>query len=196
MSKVESAEDAISTSRKRLEHLIASFPHRLRLLERQLPKKIEKAGSKQEQLKILYKTADELFAGVLPKTPCRRGCSGCCHIPVHISLDEARLIHDKTGATMTAPSPPKNFHGVACPFLKNEECSIYDHRPFACRRHVALHATPFWCAPERCNDIKVSQVRFSELEDAFKRLLGFTPIVDIRQVFAPSSPPQTPSPTI
>jgi uncharacterized protein len=185
METFESAEEAISTSRRRLERLIASFPARLQLLENQLPKKLRKAESKWEALKILYKTTDELFEAVLPKTPCKRGCSGCCHIPVHISMDEAALIQERTGTAMIAPLPPRNFHGVPCPFLVNGECSIYEHRPFACRKHVVLHATAYWCAPERCNEIKVSQVHFSELDDAFSRLVNRSTVVDIRQVFVP-----------
>jgi Fe-S-cluster containining protein len=193
MSKTETAEEAIATAGERLKQVTASFPRRLNVLEGQLLKKLGRATSKSEQLTLLYKTADELFSAVTAKTPCQRGCSACCHIPVQISLNEAERIQERTGAEVIGPLPVGNFHGVPCPLLKDGECSIYPDRPFACRRHVVFFATAYWCDVDRCNTIIAPQMRVTELETGFKQLLGNSPLVDIRQMFAPDPRPVRPS---
>ena len=96
---------------------------------------------------------------------CRRGCAHCCHLQVAITSAEAKLIGDATGL---APSRPANaFHlkdaatesdlaqhwrqaeqrvaGAACPFLKDDECTLYEQRPFACRTHLSLDDDALLC---------------------------------------------------
>ena len=37
-------------------------------------------------------------------------------------------------------------HGLACPFLENESCSIYEHRPLVCREYI-VSSPPEHCSP-------------------------------------------------
>jgi Fe-S-cluster containining protein len=97
---------------------------------------------------------------------CRRGCSHCCHIPVMISRTEAELIGttvrrsparpahaidlaklqtaedvQEAQATLQAATPT----GEPCPFLADGACSIYAHRPLACRVLLNLDDDDLLC---------------------------------------------------
>lgn len=118
----------------------------------------EKTNSVEVRLKNIYKFCDSSFAinnevesGV--RYSCKRGCSACCHINVDITNDEAEILrklphgrenlelHKKLGH-----SPRSNLskEQSACPFLKDNECSIYDNRPFACRVYHVV-SDPKFC---------------------------------------------------
>lgn len=92
---------------------------------------------------------------VSPHAACRPGCTHCCHIPVSMTTTEAELIGRAIGRR---PAPlPENLPEVAagydnpCPFLANAAgsspgtCSIYEHRPLACRLHFNLDADALLC---------------------------------------------------
>ncbi len=52
---------------------------------------------------------------------------------------------------------------VACPFLKNDLCAIYDHRPLACREHLVT--TPASrCRPEVPGRVEKPALPYSVLE--------------------------------
>ncbi len=52
---------------------------------------------------------------------------------------------------------------VACPFLKNDLCAIYDHRPLACREHLVT--TPaLWCRPGVTKPVEQPELPYSVLE--------------------------------
>ncbi len=104
-------------------------------------------------------TLDEVFQ---PKLACKKGCSYCCHIPVAASMPEVINAVKFAEATF----PPKRFEAlkerlrkadevvagldpreralrnVACPFLENDQCSVYQARPVACRAWHSLDVAP------------------------------------------------------
>lgn len=59
--------------------------------------------------------------------------------------------------------------GIACPFLEEESCSIYDERPLACREYLVT-SPPRWCANP---DERVAVVRMPlKSSEALARLDG------------------------
>ena len=81
MDAPESRDEAVATARKRVHQLTEKFPHHLSVKEEHLPKKIQKlSGSDTDKLTLLYKVTDQMFSEVAPYTPCKKGCSSCCHI--------------------------------------------------------------------------------------------------------------------
>lgn len=94
----------------------------------------------------LRRLANTLVDAVGDEAPCRDGCSHCCFTSVLISSTEARRISKETGKAMRIPEkwrhkPTDSFTGVPCPFLKNNRCGIYEHRPFICRTQFSLADT-------------------------------------------------------
>lgn len=97
--------------------------------------------------------ADELAGIVGPVSACGKGCSHCCKMAVAVSSAEAALIgsainvnpHRPTIDYGTQKAMADKFMGVPCPFLENDECSIYEHRPLPCRTHFNLSAYPVLC---------------------------------------------------
>lgn len=60
-------------------------------------------------------------------------CRGCCRAgyAIGLSTEEAEIIPHATIAGCAAILPLPNG---ACPYLVDEQCSIYDHRPVSCRQ--------------------------------------------------------------
>jgi Fe-S-cluster containining protein len=107
--------------------------------------------------RALYDAVAPLADDLGKQAVCRKGCSHCCHIAVAINQAEADLIGRATGRE---PAKPVNRmterraefaeaiplgYGNPCPFLVNNECSIYDARPLACRMHFNLDVSPDLC---------------------------------------------------
>jgi Putative zinc- or iron-chelating domain len=83
---------------------------------------------------------------------CQAGCSSCCHQHVDVSASEACLIAlylrtqkrkppdlDRAAAMISGLSHTKRWaRGIACPFLLDRKCSVYDVRPEPCRSHLSL----------------------------------------------------------
>ena len=119
----------------------------------------ENASLKSRFARIL-RLADQIEAAIAPYAGCKHGCSSCCHISVGISGAEAQLIGMAIGVKpITGVSSNgdrealvKHYFGQPCPFLSNQECSIYAHRPVACRLHFTLDRDDYFCrtsiAPE------------------------------------------------
>ena len=101
---------------------------------------------------------------------------------IELSHLEAEEISAKTGIEIST-SPYRNHTSEPCPFLKDENCSIYDHRPFFCRTHVAFTRTAFWCAPDKCDNAKMPMIAFPNLLQAYIDLPKGQ-IRDIRETFA------------
>jgi Fe-S-cluster containining protein len=111
-------------------------------------------------MKRLYQKIDTQYNEILKdaQISCKRGCAHCCHLNVDLTKPEAEYIIsyceennieiDKAKFKAQLNLTQDNRHlskDSACPFLKNNECSIYEARPIACRTYFVMNA------PERCD---------------------------------------------
>lgn len=167
------------------KRLVDEFPAKLIKKESSIADRLVKAKlSPLKKLEAIYELLGEVNAYFAPSTPCRKGCSSCCHFAVSVSEVEVQYIEARTKyKRLNRLLPTEDYHGKACPFLKNNSCGIYSARPFVCRRHHSLAPTAEWCAPERSFAGEFPQIKSSELEKAFDALRVSSPVWDIRQVF-------------
>lgn len=91
-------------------------------------------------LEKFYEFLDKSIPEAYPAPTCKRGCSYCCYVGVQISGPEAKYIEHKTGHKIRSLET-----GVCdlnerrpCPFLKDNECSIYEYRPSVCRAFLSF----------------------------------------------------------
>lgn len=101
--------------------------------------------SEPESLEGLFRVVDSLgeqvSAGV--GLACKKGCSFCCHFPVRVTAIEAELAWKKAKASEKFGEIEANLSEsgrTACPLLVDGECSVYAHRPIACRTRNSFDA--------------------------------------------------------
>lgn len=105
----------------------------------------------QDRIEALWKLADEAYASTAGNVACKRGCSHCCHIAVGMLEPEAQLIGRLIKRKPAAARGRDGFDGFEfgydnpCTFLKDGECSIYEHRPLACRIHFNVDVDNLMC---------------------------------------------------
>jgi len=107
----------------------------------------------QGVLALYEKMVGEAFADGPPELACRKGCSFCCHLDVHLTQPEALLLKDHLRRTLTPEqleelkqaavrhreARSKMQPGTApvdrpsCPLLVDGACSAYEVRPLHCR---------------------------------------------------------------
>lgn len=96
------------------------------------------------KLRKIYKFIDSYGKFVDTFSVCSKGCAHCCSIDVSTTLIEAELISHEIGKEINL----KAFsYGNAspCPFIgNNNECTIYNVRPFHCRIFYTLD-NPLYC---------------------------------------------------
>ena len=105
----------------------------------------DKAKPPKLRLKQLRALAASIAAEYKGNVACKRGCSHCCYIAVGIMGLEAEVIGEAIGrkpANVTGFTTDFSYlplgYDNPCTFLKNNECSIYEDRPIACRIHSNL----------------------------------------------------------
>lgn len=121
----------------------------------QLPKRISIMNARgSAKLRQIHVAADRIFTYATPHAACARGCAHCCYIAVRITTAEAHFIGEHIGVS------PKEFSSTVirdansfsnktpCPFLKNDECSIYEWRPLTCRSNFNFDQDNYWCRYE------------------------------------------------
>ena len=120
---------------------------------------------------------------------CKKGCSHCCKISVDVPMIEAYYIHKKTGIKINEikTSRGPQIDNSDCPFLKNNECSIYEYRPMNCRIFATLDSAEF------CKDPKSKHLIYTTDSNAglqlFREYLlnasghGYAKTGDIREWF-------------
>jgi Fe-S-cluster containining protein len=187
--KLEAIEEAMTPQWKKAMHA------RMTDLSRQ-------ASASRSKLPKLYQLMEEVGELRSPHVSCKAGCSACCRtIPVEISDLEARHIAAATGKTMANLPPGRHtvLNGVAtpCPFLLENQCSIYEHRPYNCRSLAAVDRDALSCSEEntaltRANDpraVPVVMTKMQAFDPLYREILGRKPVVwaDIRQFFPPQS---------
>lgn len=77
---------------------------------------------------------------------CSKGCSACCHMNVDVSMPEAEILQafvqpedmellEKQSHYDFTTWDTQSHEQRKCVFLKNNLCSVYEHRPIACRKY-------------------------------------------------------------
>jgi uncharacterized protein len=172
-----------------LERLRRQLPHKLAEREDKLFKKFRKdLADPIRKLKKLYIFMDELYAIVAKFTPCKLGCSACCYYPISISEIEIGYIEQSHGIERTTLKALSPHSDTPCPFLTNNSCSIYETRPFVCRRHISLDKSSTWCQLDVCDKIELPQVVFSEVAKTYEQIVSESDSpswIDIREAFNP-----------
>lgn len=149
------------------------------------------------RLRALYEALAEITVNVAPFAPCRRGCSHCCYTGVRMHPAEARMIASDIGRAVVAKpkSRPTLWKPDAkespCPFLVNDECSIYEHRPFACRAHYNMDVDSLLCELVAGVSVPVFYWNNTDWWLAYSIICGsrpghhMEPTADIRDYFPP-----------
>lgn len=122
---------------------------------------LKKIASPHERARFVHHVVDdyntEIFAHPLVKqlSPCKAGCTGCCHTQVSITEDEAELLASKIQdgikidrallqKQMNAGNNSDEFYKLSyesrkCVFLgENSLCQVYEDRPSVCRTNAVL----------------------------------------------------------
>ncbi len=181
-------EKMILFAKNNRSKVINNFSSKLLYKEQNIVKLLK--NSKRNSLNKLgsiYLLMDEINAYLAKSVPCNKGCSACCNYPVSISEIEIAYIEKKTKSKRLKNfNLKRNFMGTPCVFLKDNSCSIYDTRPFVCRKHHVLTKTSKLCAPKHCIEYEIPIIKFTSIEDAFNNLRfeskSYYPY-DIREVF-------------
>lgn len=111
---------------------------------------LDKAPGVKQKIYWLRQLAQGFAEAVTPHAACTDGCSGCCYQPVSLTLQEAELIARETGAPLQTPASWSadvvlDHVGQPCPFLRDARCSIYSHRPMACRLMFNMDVDALLC---------------------------------------------------
>jgi uncharacterized protein len=148
------------------------------------------------KLRQINVIADQVFRHATGRVACAQGCSHCCYVAVSITQAEAKSIGEKIGiepkdvTNVARRDPFESFSNkTPCSFLENEECSIYDDRPLACRSHFNFDRDSYWCRYQNWNKpgAIVPSPRIPQLADAYNVVSrGKAPeatVADIRDFF-------------
>jgi len=107
--------------------------------------------------KLIDEYNEEVFAHPLVKqlSPCKIGCSACCHTQVSVTEDEAELLSQKISAGLVIDNRllklqsetlddssaffKMKYEDRKCIFLDEAgACRVYDDRPSVCRTNAVL----------------------------------------------------------
>jgi Fe-S-cluster containining protein len=158
----------------------------------------EQAPRARKRIRLLLQAADAWASQIAPLAACRRGCAHCCHIPVTITTAEARLLAEISGRPLVSPvnaMPLKTVdratplpaapasHLGPCPFLQEGACTVYEHRPVACRTHFNLDEDDLLCRVVPGHPANVPYANSVEIVAACLLLQRDESLADIREFF-------------
>ena len=81
------------------------------------------------------------------------------------------------------------FFGRPCPFLVKDQCSVYEDRPLACRKHASYYTSNWACKTDNLEIQGVPMVQFTGLDEALFMVSaddGQPVVADIRDFFPPA----------
>ncbi|PNG50480.1 hypothetical protein WDL1P1_00538 (plasmid) [Variovorax sp. WDL1] len=192
------------------EHIIRILPHaqavaegkvaemRARLkafeaeIQRVLNEVLRPSLSRKARMTKLRDLATKFGQALMPITACAAGsCAHCCHIPVSVSETEASLIGEAIGRKPKRVSASKEMsteygYHRPCTFLRNNRCSIYANRPFACRMHLSLDESDRLCVLIPGVTVPVPLVDTREFQLVYAQASGGETIADLRDFFPAS----------
>ena len=114
-----------------------------------------RASDAAELAQTLVETSVSARPPTVQKIACTKGCAYCCHTFVAITPPEAFRLADAVrggraagmtadvvrsrGAALVGVRPADRIgRKLACPLLVDGACSVYRHRPLACRQATSL----------------------------------------------------------
>lgn len=195
-------EEAQERLQARAELLGTAQPlvNRRRLLDRAL-----KAKTSTQRIFWLRREADLLVDASRAVSACARGCSHCCNIGVLVSRTEAVEIGKAIGQRPAAVAEGHTIRGedlagdaavgvkeaavdrhmgTPCVFLDEGKCSIYRHRPLACRHLVNLDDDDLLCRLVPGESISVPYLDARQQQMVYVIAMGANaPLADIRDWF-------------
>lgn len=189
---LERLEASRAAARARSQAFMASIPQELDARDDHIKADLARDNaSLKSKLHKVYRIADEAGQVAAPFVACRRSCSACCRMNVSVTVLDAEQLAAVSGRRMAVvPRPIKHdeakFSGTPCPFLANDECSVYAVRPFACRAHRSFDIDSYWCQPERSFVGEMSMVELGGAKAAYTAIAAATKFggfADIRDFF-------------
>lgn len=169
----------------------------------------QRAATVEQRVVWLRRSASAWAEPLDAVAACAPGCDHCCHIPVALSDVEARVIAKAirrrvqvptdapttdevlAGAQLPGTPAPDAGYSAACPFLADKRCTIYEHRPMACRTQVNLDVDDFLCRLRPGQDVRVPYADASKLKGLYVIAQPKARWADLRAFFAPIDPAST-----
>ncbi|GIZ50092.1 YkgJ family cysteine cluster protein [Noviherbaspirillum aridicola] len=160
-------------------------------------------ASRRNKIVKIQALVSEVREAAAAHAACRQGCSACCHQRVMMSQTEADAIGHRIGRTavqLRSDYVPPALHdfgpATPCPFLVQDACSIYEHRPFVCRNYLSLDTDALLCGFENLALAKAGDPRHTPVPHldpgpllaAYRQVSGKDRTGDIRAFFPPAAP--------
>lgn len=142
-------------------------------------------------IRIRYLAA-EVSALVAPFTGCSQGCAHCCNVAVSVPRTEAKMIAKATARKLSEPASTyrvdteegrRDYFGVPCTFLQAGRCSIYEHRPLACRTLINMDSSDLLCQLVPGVEVPVTYLDTRLIKGIFVELLQDDDYADVRDWF-------------
>lgn len=184
---------SVAAAEGRRQAMLSNLPPELVAAEDALPATLARLNaSPRVKLQRIYQVIDQIGQHTAGYVACRSGCADCCKMKAEISDLEAGQIAAHTGRTVAKITrsirhPVETYCGVPCPFLVEERCSIYEHRPRVCRQHVNFDTSAYWCAPSRSGGVEMPLVGLTGVDAAYQAVVSASSSAvsaDIRDFFA------------
>ena len=153
---------------RNLDAISKKVPAALEKEQRGLLREVQRrqyAADPVKAMGLLYGYLDRVTRYMSGNIACKRGCNWCCHGEIALWQPEADYIAAKTG--IPANQLPLQLRRTStaytathqpCPFLQDGACSVYAHRPLACRMTVNLDVDDTVCRFEHRDDTNVPLV--------------------------------------
>ena len=165
--------------REKLDALVKANPwltHN-QLMSRLRSIRNENASGKVKRSRFVQ-IGKEIDEAIAPFAPCRQGCSHCCNGHTLLFRHEAEVLARVSGRAMAHVPPPtyedvqrqSQFRFAPCPFLADGACSVYEHRPLACRLTHSLNETADACITVDGSPGKVNTFEVNILTQAYDEL--------------------------
>ncbi len=144
---------------------------------------------KFEALKRLRLLAGEFSQAAKPHSACKRSCTHCCHIPVAVYPSEARVMGKALGVEPAAVAQSVRMrdkpygYDQPCTFLKGGACSIYEHRPLACRVHINLDDDELLCELIPGESVPVPLANATSFYALYAKICEGEALADVREYF-------------
>lgn len=142
-----------------------------------------------KMLEKLYSYMDDLNRYVQGYTPCKKGCSNCCCIPISVTELDVYFIERSLGISRNIQKL-LILPEIPCPFLVSNACSIYRYRPFVCRKNVTFDTSSRWCHAKVGANAPMPTLQLNSIEQIYYHLAnlnGANTLFDIREIFVRQS---------